>query len=77
MLPRAELKAGAYYKGQCRNATVARWTGDRFVHWRAKFGRRFLEEIFHPDDDNIYDVFTPYYELTEVVEEIPYENTRV
>jgi hypothetical protein len=31
----------------------------------------FLEEIFHPEDDPFYDVFEPYYEVTDIDKEIP------
>ena len=71
MIGREDLKVGCYYAGYCRNTSVARWAGDRFVYWRGKFGMTFLEEIFHPEDDHFYDVFEPYYELTEVDKEIP------
>ena len=54
-----ELIHGFYYRGHCRNATVARWNNEKkvFVHWRTKFGDRFLEEIRCPEDDQVYDVF--------------------
>ena len=60
-----ELKNGAYYKGICRNASVARWNAEtgKFVHHRAKFGHTFLEEICHPEDDMKYDVFYPEREM--------------
>ena len=46
--------------------TVARWHGplQRFVHWRSKFGERFLEEIRYPEDEPNYDVFMPEQELS-------------
>jgi len=71
MLAKEALKIGAYYCGHCRNSSLARWTGDRFVYWRGKFGMTFLEEIFHPEDDPFYDVFEPYYEVTDIDKEIP------
>jgi hypothetical protein len=39
-LSKASLKHPAYYKGRCRNATIARWNKaeQRFYHWREKFG---------------------------------------
>lgn len=66
-IARKDLIHGAYYKGRCRNASVARWNEHigKFVHWRYKFGHKFLEEICHPEDEQVYDVF--------VVEEL-YEN---
>ncbi len=56
-LPKARLKAGAYYVGICRNATVARWNGQVFYHWRQKFGVQFIETIKHREDDDVFDVF--------------------
>lgn len=71
-----ELRDGAYYKGVCRNASIARWNGrtDRFVHHRTKFGHTYLEEICHPQDDMKYDVFYPEYELhpTEILDLIEF-----
>src|ERR1700730_14183694 len=39
ILPRDQLNHERYYKGRCRNATVARWNAEeqRFYHWREKF----------------------------------------
>jgi hypothetical protein len=58
-IAKKDLVDGAYYQGSCRNASVARWNGERevFVYWRYSFGDFFLEEIKHPEDDKIYDVF--------------------
>ena len=58
-LHKEQLVHGEYYTGSCRNATCARWhgPGQFFVHWRYKFGHRFLETIKHPDDELRYDVF--------------------
>jgi hypothetical protein len=58
-LHKTELVHGAYYRGQCRNATVARWNGEKqkFIHFRTKFGNVFLEEICCPEDDQVWDVF--------------------
>lgn len=66
-IPRKDLIHGAYYKGRCRNASVARWdnTCGVFIHWRTKFGDRFLEEIRHPQDENRYDVFIVEEELKD------------
>ena len=62
-----DLVDGAYYRGQCRNANIARWFAkqDRFTHYREKFGCRFLEDILHPDDDQVYDVFYAYEKVDE------------
>ena len=58
-LAKAVLTHGAYYLGDCRNASIARWNGEtnRFVYMRTKFGSTFAESICHPDDDKVYDVF--------------------
>lgn len=71
---KSELEHGAYYSGRCRNADEARWDADkeRFVYWRTKWGTTFLEEICHPDDDQVYDVFTPDYRLKNPVRDIPF-----
>lgn len=68
---RHELVDGAYYLGHCRNASVARWSGQAqmFVHWRHKFGQRYLEDIAHPADESRYDVFV----ATVQVEPLPGE----
>lgn len=72
MIPKNELVDGAYYKGTCRNADIARWSAEhqKFFHWRFKFGHTFIEEIRHPEDEQRYDVFVPE-ELIEEHIEIP------
>ncbi len=67
MIPKKDLVHNTIYKGHCRNAVEARWDADkqRFVYWRNKFGVRFEEDIYHPEDEDFYDVFTP--------EEVKYE----
>ena len=61
MLRKESLQHGAYYKGRCRNATLALWDAptQSFVHWRKKFDARFLESIRHPVDEARFDVFIP------------------
>lgn len=58
-IAKKDLVHGVYYKGRCRNATIARWDGERevFVHWRKKFNNTFLETIKHPEDEQHFDVF--------------------
>ena len=56
-LPKCDLVKGNYYVGVCRNANIARWDGERFHHWRKKFGTRFVETIKHREDDEAFDVF--------------------
>lgn len=70
-LPKEQLEAGVYYYGKCRNATVARWDGEKFHHWRTKFNRRFIETIKHPDDEQCFDVFYPISVVDFGCDEIP------
>lgn len=72
-IARKDLIHGAYYKGQCRNATEARWNENlgRFVHWRTKFGQTFLEEICHPEDEKRFDVFVVEEKIDTPTKEIP------
>ena len=58
-IPKQDLVDGAYYSGGCRNANVARWFAKqgRFTYYRTKFGVRYLEDIFCPEDDQVFDVF--------------------
>lgn len=65
-----ELEVGKIYRGQCRNAHHAYWNGIRFVHQRTKFGDTFLERIEHPDNDQVYDVFTPEAEADETDQDV-------
>ena len=71
---KAQLAHGRYYEGNCRNATVARWNADhnRFFHWRAKFGHKYVEDICHPDDEQYFDVFLADRELEAPDEPIPF-----
>ena len=79
MIPKKDLTHGAYYVGQCRNAELARWdlTKEAFVYWRTKFGDRFVDVIYHPEDDEHFDVFVPEQrvEIQDIAEddEIPME----
>jgi hypothetical protein len=70
MIKKADLKDGATYKGHCRNATEAVWHADKncFTYQRTKFGHTFPEDIFHPEDDDGFDIFPPE-ELIEKKEE--------
>lgn len=60
-LAKKELQHGVYYHGVCRNASIARWCAQHqhFVYRRVKFGTVFLEQIKHPEDDEVWDVFYP------------------
>lgn len=72
-ISKTDLEHGAYYSGRCRNASEARWNANtsKFVYWRVKFGMTFLEEICHPDDDQVYDVFVVEKKLDVISKEIP------
>jgi hypothetical protein len=61
MIAKQDLTHGAYYRGRCRNAEIARWDGPsaRFYYLRHKFGETFTEEIFHPEDTIGFDTFEP------------------
>jgi hypothetical protein len=60
------LRHGCYYTGHSIYSDVARWDENkkRFIYLRHKFGFVVEEEVPHPDDGSIYDVFYPY-ELRE------------
>lgn len=72
-IPKTQLIDGAYYRGECRNADVARWDGfrERFFYWRTKFGDKYVEEICCPEDDDHYDVFVAEELIFNPEEEIP------
>ncbi len=73
MIAKSDLKHGAYYRGTCRNAELARWNAKLgvFMHLRLKWGREYPEAICHPDDEGVFDVFTPEAEVTAPEREIP------
>ena len=77
-LPKSELRDRAYYKGRCRNATVARWNADEqlFYHWREKFGNIFIETIKYPTDEEEpwWDVFFVGEVLEAAKFEIPFDH---
>jgi hypothetical protein len=68
---------GAYYRGHCRNASIARYNAEtnRFVYWRQKFGDVFAEDIHHAGNDDGFDIFQPFakIDLPEGFKEIPME----
>jgi hypothetical protein len=74
-IPKSELEHGAYYAGRCRNASEARWNANiqKFVHWRTKFNFTFLEEICHPEDEKMFDVFVVESKLDTPTKEIPFK----
>ena len=72
---KADLEHGAYYIGECRNASMARWNAERqlFFHWRSKFGHRFVETIKAPEDELYWDVFVAREKLEKIDEEILFD----
>jgi hypothetical protein len=68
ILPKDQLKHGAYYKGRCRNASVARWNAEQncFFHWREKFGHIYIETIKYPTDE-----MEPWWDVFDIAEELP------
>lgn len=66
-IPKALLKDGAYYLGDHRNATVARWCAakDRFEYWRTKFTARYIDDCNHFEDDDGFALFVPIREATQ------------
>lgn len=75
-IKKVDLEVGAYYAGTCRNAAVAQWDGRVFRHWRTKFNSVFVEEIHHPEDEKIFDVFVPVIKLGETdMRPVPPETT--
>lgn len=75
-IPKEELVSGQYYSGHCRNARVARWTGEMFLHWREKAGTRYIEAIHCPEDEQHYDVFHAHTPMTTPDLTIPLEGSR-
>lgn len=73
MIPKAQLEVGAYYKGKCRNASVARWNGEKFIYQRTKFTMVYFDDIDHPEDDRGFDLFKPYDKIYDHDVEIPLE----
>lgn len=74
-IPKDQLKKGDYYIGISRNARVARWDGEKFLHWRNKWGNNFIETIKHREDDQIFDVFDAWARVDNIhqIREIPLE----
>lgn len=56
-IPKEQLEEGAWYKGKCRNNSVAWYVGGKFHYLRYKFGNVFAEELPCPEDDQGFDVF--------------------
>ena len=77
MVPKDKLEHGAYYHGDCRNASIARWnaTDDRFIYIRQKFGDVFAEAIGYwveaQPGEHRWDEFKPYVKMENPPFEIP------
>lgn len=58
VIPKEQLEHGAYYRGICRNSTVARWNAYTEEMWymRYKFGWR-KDKINYISDDDGFDLF--------------------
>ena len=67
IIPLIEMEMGAVYNGKCRNAVFACWNGEKFIHWRNKFGHKFIEEIHHPENDYHFDVFLPFWKIDDLL----------
>lgn len=65
ILDKEELVIGQTYKGYCRNATEAVWTGKNFEYDRQKFDFKYKDHCNHPSDDIGFDVFMPLRRLNE------------
>jgi calcineurin-like phosphoesterase family protein len=68
-IKKEDLIVGSFYNGTCRNARLAMWNGNNFIHIRHKFGMIFLENILCPNDDDGFDVFIPHKEYSVEDEE--------
>ena len=68
---------GAYYRGKCRNAHIARWNQETqlFVYMREKFGHVFPEDIGYwveaQPGEHRFDEFRPYARMENPPFEIP------
>lgn len=70
VIPKKELIKNHYYYGKCRGAKVALWNGYEFIYMKDFWGQSsYREEIFHPEDDNGFDVFIPVKEVTPTDEQ--------
>ncbi len=69
-IPKSLLIKDNYYAGVCRNANIAKWTGEKFWHWRTKCGKTFLEDIEYWEEDGYFDGFIP---LINIGPELPKE----
>lgn len=66
-IPKKNLVIGALYKGHCRDTQYATWDGTQFYFSKFKFGAVRPEFIKHPEDDEVFDVFFPQYQIKEQI----------
>ena len=62
-IPKDDLIPGCKYKGTCRNAEIALWTGEKFTYKRTKFNYTYDEHINHFQDDDGSDLFVPLFKI--------------
>ena len=62
-IPKDQLKKDHWYKGTCRNASKAKWDGNKFWYKRYKWGSTYDEDIDHFESDTYSDVFVPFEEI--------------
>ncbi len=61
-IKKKDLIHGAYYRGYCRNSSIARWnaTNNEFYYIRSKFGSNYIESLSGPEDEKSgMDYFMP------------------
>ena len=69
---KSDLVDGEYYYGHCRNSKCARWStaNQEFTYMRTKFNDRFPDIINHPEDDDGYDLFVPYFKCYPTIDDL-------
>jgi hypothetical protein len=72
MMAKAKLEDGRYYRGECRNASIARWCAElqAFVHWTFTMGGWHLDLIHHPEDEKRYDVFLAFERIEPATDDV-------
>ena len=67
VIRKEDLIDGTYYRGICRNASVAKWDvkDNCFWYMRYKWGSSYKEDINHMADDNGYDLFIPFVKIDD------------
>lgn len=70
MIRKEDLVVGMYYKGNCRNASVAKWDGSKFDYMRYKWGSYYKDSLCYPMDEDHFDVFIPWAVVEPIEKEI-------